>query len=259
MIIAESDFTPFLVITRNLIYPPGVVIPVSTLGKALDDLRAGRFVLIYDADGREEETDMCIASQFVSPETVRAMRKDGGGWICTTIPPKMLNTLDIPTLADLFIKGVKEFPSVRGIVPDKLPYDRKSAFSLTISHRETYTGVTDIDRALTIRRFAEFANEAIRQGNGWAVETFAKEFHAPGHVALLKPSVPLLVSRMGHTELTTAMAVMAGLTPSATICEMLGDDGKALSKAEAKKYAEAHNLAFLEGREIIEAWRKWSE
>ena len=259
MAIADSEITPFLVVTRNLIYPPGVEIPVGNLGKALQDLKAGRFVLIYDADGMEEETDMCIASQFVGPEAVRAMRKDAGGWICTTIPPKMLNTLDLPTLADLFIKGVKEFPSVKGIVPDRLPYDRKSSFSLTISHRKTYTGVTDIDRALTITGFAEFAEEAIRKGNGWAIETFAREFHAPGHVALLKPSVPLLVSRMGHTELTTAMAVMAGLIPSATICEMLGDDGKALSKAEAKKYAEAHNLAFLEGREILEAWRTWSE
>ena len=231
---------------------------VNILGKALDDLRAGRFVLVYDADGREEETDLCIASEFISPGAVRSMRKDAGGWICTTIPPEMLRTLDIPTLADLFIQGVKKFPSVRGIVPERLPYDRKSAFSLTISHRNTYTGVTDNDRALTIKRFAEFASVAIKQGNGWAVRSFAKEFLAPGHVALLKPSVPLLASRLGHTELTTAMAAMAGLIPSATICEMLGDDGKALSKTEAKKYAEAHNLAFLEGREILEAWRSWS-
>ena len=232
---------------------------VSSLEKSLRDLRAGRFVLVYDADGREEETDMCVASQFVGHDQIRTLRKDAGGWICTTIPPKMLSTLDLPTLADLFISGVREYPSVRGIVPERLPYDQKSAFSLTISHRDTYTGVTDIDRALTIRRFAEFATAAIVQGNGWAVKTFAKEFRAPGHIALLKPSVPLLASRMGHTELTTALAAMAGLTPSTTICEMLGDDGRALSKGEAKKYAEAHNLSFLEGREILEAWRTWSE
>ena len=232
---------------------------VDYLGKALEDLRAGRFVLVYDADGREEETDMCIASQFVGPDAVRTMRKDAGGWICTTIPPRMLSSLDLPTLADLFIQGVKDYPSVRGIVPERLPYDRKSAFSLTISHRDTYTGVTDKDRALTIRRFAEFAKEAISQGNGWAVGTFAKEFLAPGHVALLKPTLPLLTTRMGHTELTTALTAMARLIPSATICEMLGDDGNALSRAEAKKYAVAHNLTFLEGREILEAWHKWSE
>lgn len=227
--------------------------------RALIELKAGRFVLIYDADGREEETDMCMASQFVNPEAVRTMRKDAGGWICTTIPPQMLTSLDLPTLADLFVRGVRDFPSVRGIVPEKLPYDHKSAFSLTISHRDTYTGVTDNDRALTIRRFAEFAREAIKQGNGWAVGAFAKEFHAPGHVALLRPSVPLLAERLGHTELTTALAVMAGVTPSTTICEMLGDDGAALSKDEAKEYAAAHNLVFLEGREILEAWRSWSK
>ena len=232
---------------------------VSLTDRAIMELKAGRFVLVYDADGREEETDMCIASQFVNPEAVRTMRKDACGWICTTIPPKMLVTLDLPTLADLFAKGVRDFPSVNGIVAERLPYDHKSSFSLTISHRDTFTGVTDIDRALTIRRFAEFAREAIKQGNGWAVSAFAKQFHAPGHVALLKPSVPLLIERMGHTELTTALAVMSGITPSTTICEMLGDDGTALSKTEAKEYASAHNLVFLEGREILEAWRSWSE
>ena len=171
----------------------------------------------------------------------------------------MLNTLDLPTLADLFIHGVKEYPSVRGIVPDTLPYDQKSSFSLTISHRNTYTGVTDNDRALTIRSFTEFASKAVKRGNGWAVGTFAKEFRAPGHVALLKPSLPLLKSRMGHTELTTAIAIMAGLTPSVTMCEMLGDDGNSLSKSKAKEYAVSHNLTFLEGWEILEAWKTWSK
>lgn len=232
---------------------------VDAVGKALDDLRAGKFVLVFDAEGREEETDMCVASQFVTPEAVRTLRKDAGGWICTTIPPRMLDNISMPTLSEIFLSAADKYPFVGKAVPGKLPYDQKSAFSLTISHNDTYTGVTDNDRALTIRRFAEFARNAIAKENGWAVSTFAKEFRVPGHVALLRPSLPLFLSRRGHTELTTALASMAKVMPSATICEMLGDDGRALSRPEAKEYALAHNLTFLEGREIVEAWRIWSE
>lgn len=232
---------------------------VDTIGKALDDIRAGKFVLVFDAEGREEETDICVASQFVTPEAVRTMRKDAGGWICTTIPPRMLDSIDMPRLSDIFLSSSSAYPFVGKAVPRRLPYDQKSAFSLTISHKDTYTGVTDNDRALTIRRFADFARTAISKENGWAVSSFSREFRIPGHVALLRPSLPLLESRKGHTELTTALASMARLVPSATICEMLGDTGRALSKPEAKEYALAHNLTFLEGREIIEAWRTWSE
>ncbi len=232
---------------------------MDSLEKALTYLKTGRFVLVFDAEGREEETDMCIASQFVSPEAIRTMRKDAGGWICTTIPPRLLDNFNMPTLADILLNVANKYPFVSDAVPGKLPYDHKSAFSLTISHRDTFTGVTDNDRSLTIRRFAEFTREAIVKENGWAVSTFSKEFRAPGHVPLLRPSTPLLVSRQGHTELTSALATMAGLVPSATICEMLGDDGRALSKTEAKKYALTHNLAFIEGLEILEAWRAWSE
>ena len=226
--------------------------------RALEDLRGGHFVLVYDAEGREEETDLAIASEFVTPDAVRMLRKEAGGWICTTVPPDARDKLGLPYLADVLQASAAKFPILRDIVPTALRYDRRSAFSITISHRDTYTGVTDVDRARTISRFAELAREALRRENGWARDAFVAEFHAPGHVSLLNPASPLLAERRGHTELTTALVQMAGLVPSATICEMLGDDGRALRKADAKAYADAHALVFLEGREILEAWRRWS-
>ena len=226
--------------------------------RALEALRAGHFVLVYDAEGREEETDLAIASEFVTPDAVRMLRKEAGGWICTTVPPDARDKLGLPYLADVLQASAAKFPILRDIVPAALRYDRRSAFSITISHRDTYTGVTDVDRARTISRFAELAREALRRENGWARDAFVAEFQAPGHVSLLNPASPLLAERHGHTELTTALVQMAGLVPSATICEMLGDDGRALRKADAKAYADAHALVFLEGREILEAWRRWS-
>jgi len=230
----------------------------SPLTKALDALRAGGFVLVYDAEGREEETDLAIASEFVTPAAIRTMRKEAGGWICTTVPPDAREKLGLPYLADLLTASSDAYPILKHLVPASLPYDRRSAFSITVSHRDTYTGVTDEDRARTISRFAEVARAALARENGWAQHVFAEEFRAPGHVSLLNPAPGLLAERRGHTELSTALVSMAGLVPSATVCEMLGDDGRALGKTDAKAYAAAHALVFLEGREILEAWRRWS-
>jgi len=127
-----------------------------------------------------------------------------------------------------------------------------------VNHRDTFTGVTDIDRAKTISRLAGIAKEATKRENGWAADVFANEFRSPGHVPLLNAAEPLLAERRGHTELTTALMIMAGLAPTATICEMMADDGHAVSKEDAKAYARARNLVFLEGQDIVRAWRSWS-
>jgi len=231
---------------------------MDTVERALRALRSGEFVLVFDGEGREEETDLAIASEFITPEAVRTLRKDAGGWVCTTVPPDAREKIGLPYLQDVLQDSAGRYPILRDLVPERLPYDRRSAFSITVSHRDTRTGVTDVDRALTIRRFAEVAREALRRENGWAMHAFAEEFRAPGHVALLNPAPRLLEERKGHTELVTALLQMAGIVPSATICEMLGDDGRALRKADAKAYADAHNLVYLEGRQILEAWRAWS-
>jgi 3,4-dihydroxy 2-butanone 4-phosphate synthase len=145
---------------------------------------------------------------------------------------------------------------LRKLAPNDIPYDTKSAFSITINHRRTFTGITDRDRAMTTSEFARLAKYALGNGSTEAREEFGRNFRSPGHVHLLNASQHLLTARRGHTELCTALINMSRLTPSATICEMMGDDGNALSKAKAKEYAQGHDLCFLEGGEIIEAWRE---
>jgi 3,4-dihydroxy 2-butanone 4-phosphate synthase len=225
---------------------------------ALKAIKKGNFVLVYDADGREEETDFVIPSQFVTPESIRTMRKDGGGLICTTVHRPVGEKLGLPYLADVFYKVGEEYPVLRELIPDDIPYDTKSSFAITINHRKTFTGISDVDRALTISEFAKIAEKAITAEDGWTKKEFGRLFRAPGHVHLLNASEKLLVKRKGHTELSTALMVMAKLIPSATICEMIGDDGKSLAKDFAKDYAKRHNLVFLEGFEIMEAWETWS-
>jgi 3,4-dihydroxy 2-butanone 4-phosphate synthase len=223
---------------------------------AIDALRRGQFVLVYDADGREEETDMVIASERVTAEAIRTMRKDAGGLICTTADASIQDSLGLPFLAEMFKDISDRYPVMNELIPDDIPYDVKSAFGITINHRKTFTGITDNDRALTITEFSKLAQEAVSKEDGWGKRAFGKGFRAPGHVHLLNASRRILETRFGHTELSTALVVLAGLVPSATVCEMMGDDGNALPKDEATAYAERNSLVFLEGADVISAWRE---
>lgn len=248
-----------MVATPLIIFPCGIFATMASTAvlNALSELKQGRFVFVYDADGREEETDMVIASEFVTPEVVRILRKDAGGLICTTADTRIQEALGLPFLSELFLGMAEHYPVMKELIPDDIPYDVKSAFGITINHRRTFTGITDDDRAMTIREFAELSKRALTSEDGWAKAEFGKNFRAPGHVHLLNTSKRILETRFGHTELATALVIMAELVPSATVCEMMGDDGKALSKAKAMGYAKAHQLSFLEGAEIIDAWKEF--
>ena len=249
--------TKKLVLTIILIYSAELQTAVD-LQRAIEALRAGTFILVYDGDGREAETDLTIASEFVSPASIRTLRKEAGGLICMTLSGEVRARIGLPFMADVLRRATPAYPVLGAISTEDMKYDRHSAFSISVNHRETFTGVTDIDRAKTISRLAAIAKEATKRENGWAADVFANEFRSPGHVPLLNAAGPLLAERRGHTELTTALMIMAGLAPTATICEMMADDGHAVSKEDAKAYARARNLVFLEGQDIVRAWRSWS-
>src|SRR4030065_896793 len=194
---------------------------------ALQELREGRFVLVYDAGGREEETDMVIASERVTQSAIRALRKDAGGLVCTTADTRIQEALGLPFLSELFLGMVEPYPGMGKLIPNDIPYDVKSAFGITINHRKTFTGITDEDRALTITQFAKLSGQALTTEEGWAKQEFGKNFRAPGHIHLLNTSKRILETRFGHTELATALVIMAGGGGWAPACGMLGGAGKA--------------------------------
>lgn len=233
----------------------------TNIEQAINALREGKFVLIFDSDSREAETDMVIASEKMTPESIRTMRKDAGGLICTTVPAETWEKLDLPYLAELFVEAYNKHPGLRLLAPTDLPYDTKSAFGITINHRRTFTGIPDHDRALTISEFAKLGQRVRGMTQEEAKEALGKDFRAPGHVFLLNSQPGMLDVRRGHTELASALLTLAGMYPSATVCEMLGDDGRSLRKEKAQEYASRSGLVYLDGAEIIEAWgaSKWSK
>ena len=215
--------------------------------EAIAALREGKFILLYDFDDREGETDFAIRADAVTPRHIRQMRKDGGGLICTAVDPEAAQRLGLPFASDLLRTcGVAEKEG-------DIPYDRKnhSSFSLWVNHRNTFTGVTDNDRSLTINAVADQVRRSLNGGGA----DFHEQFRTPGHVALLRAAEGLLSQRRGQTELSVALARMAGIVPAVTICEMLDDStGNALSKADAKRYADEHHLVFVEGNDVAQVW-----
>ncbi|AEF97323.1 3,4-dihydroxy-2-butanone-4-phosphate synthase [Methanotorris igneus] len=225
---------------------------MNIVEKAMQALKNGKIVLVYDADDREGETDMVVASEKITSEHIRIMRKDGGGLICTAIHPEFCKKLGIPFMVDILDFASQKFKVLKELYPNDIPYDEKSSFSITVNHRKTFTGITDNDRALTIKSLAQLCKEK-------RFDDFGKEFRSPGHVTLLRAADGLVKKRQGHTEMTVALAEMAGLTPITTICEMMGDDGNAMSKSETKKYAEKYNLVYLNGEELINYYLDYIE
>lgn len=225
-----------------------------SIEKAAEALRKGKPVLIFDSATREGETDIVMGSEFITPSSIRMMRKDGGGLICVTMPGSAASVLGLDYLLKIYERS--KMPFVKNLYPNDIPYGEKSAFSITINHRKTFTGIPDVDRALTISEFSKILGKAIlskdARSKASTNRAFGRNFRTPGHVFTLIASENLLASRKGHTELSMYLAYRAGITPSTTIVEMLGDDGHSLSKKQAMLYAKKKDLVFIEGREIIE-------
>ncbi len=224
-----------------------------TISSAIDAIKNGEMILVYDAKGREEETDMVIGGQFITPQHIKTMRRDGGGLVCMAVHPLIADRLKIPFITDVWEHSKDKYAIFKELEANDIPYDEKSSFSITINHRKTFTGITDNDRSYTISEFTKIAKSSL---NGGDAKEFGKNFRSPGHVTLLRAADGLLKSRKGHTELSVFLTEQAGIVPVAIICEMMGDDGNSLPFKEAEAYAKGHDMAFIEGRQVIESFQK---
>jgi 3,4-dihydroxy 2-butanone 4-phosphate synthase len=185
------------------------------------------------------------------------MRKDGGGLIFLMISHEIAEKFSLPFLTDLYDKNQVKYPILKSLIANDIPYDTKSSFSLYINHRKTFTGITDFDRSLTIREFAIISKKVKNIGKNAAIKILGKKFRSPGHVPICISSKNLLKDRFGHTELGVSLLKMANLIPVGTGCEIMGNNGKALSKEESMDYAKENKIIYLEGEDIIKVWNKW--
>lgn len=212
------------------------------LTDAVSALSKGGFVVLHDGEGREDEADLLLLAEKATPEKVRTMRKDAGGLICVAVDGESGRRLGLQFATEMLAESKNQL--ISGMGAQRMAYGDMPAFSISINHLSTFTGITDNDRAKTISEFGRLVQ------NKGAASDFKKNFRAIGHVFLLIGRG--IESRKGHTELSLALAEMAGATQSVALCEMLSDTGKAASKKEAQAYAKKHGMPFIEGKDIIE-------
>lgn len=216
---------------------------MSTVGEAINALRSGKFVLLHDSNIRENEIDMVISAEFVRPEHIATMRSVAGGLICLCLEYEIANKLGLMYMYEI----LRDHKSLYKLASNKAPYGDKPSFSLWINHNDTFTGITDMDRSLTISKMAYVCKRIDLDGK----EYFFDNFRAPGHVPLLIAAKGLLHSRKGHTELCTYLAKLSGLTSCVVICEMLDSISyKALSLDKAREYADINNIPLIEGSQL---------
>lgn len=217
-------------------------------------LKNGSFVLIHDDENRENETDMVISSLNILPKHISTLRKDAGGLICTAVSKEIATKLGLPYMYDILKIFGNTNRSISAINRNTSPYGDKPSFSITLNHIDTYTGITDFDRALTISSLARLCKEIDNDEKKTQIvkENFQKKFKTPGHVPILISAKGMLNERRGHTELSIFLSKIADITNVTTICEMLDPyNFKALSYADACEYAKEKNITIIEARDLI--------
>jgi 3,4-dihydroxy 2-butanone 4-phosphate synthase/GTP cyclohydrolase II len=178
----------------------------------LEDMRAGRMVIILDDEDRENEGDLIMAAEHATPEAVAFMIRHTSGIICVPMDAERLARLDLPQMVPHNSEGFR------------------TAFTVSVDYRfGTTTGVSSSDRSATIRALADPA-------------ATAQDFARPGHIFPLRPRRGGVLIRAGHTEAAVDLCTLAGLQPAGVLCEIMNDDGTMARRSELEAFARQHNL-----------------
>ena len=195
--------------------------PIENIEAALEDLRQGNMIILVDDEDRENEGDLVIAAEKVTPEAINFMAKEGRGLICLSLTEERADHLELPLM-------VQDNSSSFG-----------TAFTVSIEARTgVSTGISAGDRARTIQ-------VAI------ADDTKAYDLARPGHIFPLRAKKGGCLVRAGQTEGSVDLARLAGLKPAGVICEVMNDDGTMSRMPELKKFAKLHKLRIVTIEDLV--------
>jgi 3,4-dihydroxy 2-butanone 4-phosphate synthase / GTP cyclohydrolase II len=199
--------------------------PFATVEEALEDIAAGRMVVVVDDEDRENEGDLVMAAEWVTPDAINFMATHARGWICLALTPERCDELGL------------ELMTAKNETPHETP------FTVTIEAREgVSTGISAADRAHTIRT-------AVDPGKG--PESIVKG----GHVNPLKAKPGGVLERTGHTEASVDLARLAGCAPAGVICEIMNEDGSMARVGDLEAYCHKHRLRMITIADLI-AYRR---
>jgi 3,4-dihydroxy 2-butanone 4-phosphate synthase/GTP cyclohydrolase II len=200
----------------------------ATIEEAVEELRQGKIVVVVDDENRENEGDLTMAAQFVTPEAIAFMAKEGRGLICLALTADRCDALGLDLMA---AKNESAF---------------ETAFTVSIEARSgVSTGISAADRARTIQVAID-------------PRTSPRELVQPGHVFPLKARAGGVLERVGQTEAAVDLARLAGLIPAGVICEVMNDDGTMARVPDLDPYCRRHGLKMITVADLV-AYRRRTE
>jgi len=200
--------------------------PFASIEEAIEEIRAGRFVVVADDADRENEGDLTIAAQFVTPDAVNFMATHGRGLICLCLTPERCDELGLRQMTD---QNEAQFGT---------------AFTVTIEARDgVSTGISAADRAHTIQVAVDPTSSP-------------KDLVHPGHIFPLRARPGGVLKRAGQTEAAVDLARLAGLTPAGVVCEIMKDDGTMARLPDLVEFCERHGLKLVTVADLIEYRRR---
>lgn len=186
--------------------------PFVTAADAIRDIQRGKMLILCDDESRENEGDLCMAAEHITPAAITFMARHGCGLICLAMLPERLDQLALPLM-------VERANALHG-----------TAFTVSIDAMDgVSTGISSYDRALTIRK---------------TLDPTARphDFARPGHVFPLRACPQGVLGRRGQTEGAVDLARLAGLQPAGVICEILKEDGSMARRPDLEMFADTHGL-----------------
>jgi 3,4-dihydroxy 2-butanone 4-phosphate synthase/GTP cyclohydrolase II len=195
----------------------------GTIEKAIEDIHAGRLVVVADDEDREPEGDLIGAAEMVTPEMINFMATFGRGLICMPITPKRCEELNLPQMTDQNTES------------------HETAFTVSVDAGRRFgvtTGISASDRAQTIQVVVDPASTP-------------SDLRRPGHVFPLRAQEGGVLRRVGHTEAAVDMARMAGLAPAGVLCEIINDDGTMMRRPQLEVFARHHGLTFVTIAQLV--------
>lgn len=193
----------------------------DSIENALTDLKKGKVVIVCDDEDRENEGDFIGLADHVTPEMINFMAKEGRGLICVPIQQALADKLHLPPM----------------VTNSSDP--RSTAFTISIDHKETTTGISAFERAYTIRKMVES-------------DSIANDFTRPGHIFPLIAKDGGVLNRNGHTEAAVDLALLAGAKPVGIICEILKEDGTMARVNDLKVIADKFALKMFTIQDLIQ-------
>lgn len=197
----------------------------NTIEEAIQDIKDGKMVVVVDDKRRENEGDLIMAAEKITPQAINFMAKSGGGLICMPIIKDRLVELNI------------------GMMVADNTDTHKTAFTVSVDAAETSTGISAHERAYTIQKIID-------------PQSKPEDFNKPGHVFPLESKKGGVLVRAGHTEAAVDLAKLAGLYPAGVICEIMNEDGSMARVPELKEYVKKHYLKLITIADLINYRRR---